>query len=178
MGKLFFILSFGFLFISCSKPEPRKPIIRKTSSFMHESIERNKVLNKLEDDMILLKIKRDSLHNYVNSEHGFWFYYKEKDTLNNKYPVKGDEVSFTYEIKDLKDAVIYTKEDLGIKNYLIDKEELITGLQEGIKLMKKGEIVIFIFPSYKAFGYTGSDRIKPNMPLIYTVELNEIKTKN
>jgi len=145
---------------------------------MSESIERNKALNKIEEDVLQLKMQKDSLHEYINSEHGFWYFYQQKDNLNNKHPVKGDEVIFTYEIKDLRDSIIYSKEELGIKNYLVDKEELTTGLQEGIKLMKEGEIVTFLFPSYKAFGYTGFEKIQSNQPLIYTVHLNKIKTKN
>ncbi len=142
---------------------------------MHESIERNKVLNKLEGDMIRLKMKKDSLHNYINSEHGFWYFYIDKDTLNSNSPIPGEEVIFSYEIKDLGDSIIYSKEELGEKNYFVDKEELITGLQDGIKLMKVGETVVFIFPSYKAYGYTGFKKIKPNQPLIYTVKLKKIK---
>ena len=142
---------------------------------MSESIKRNKALNKLEEEVLLLKMKKDSLNNYISSDHGFWYFYQVKDTINNKFPVKGDEVIFTHEIKDLRDSIIYTKEELGIKNYLVDKEELITGLQEGIKLMKEGEVVTFLFPSHIAFGYTGFEKIKPNQPLIYTVQLNKIK---
>ena len=65
-------------------------------------------------------------------------------------------------------------EELGTKSYLVDKEELITGLQDGIKLMKEGETISFLFPSYKAFGYTGNDKVGPNEPLIYSVQLLKI----
>jgi FKBP-type peptidyl-prolyl cis-trans isomerase len=51
-------------------------------------------------------------------------------------------------------------------------------LQDGIKLMRKGEIVTCLFPSHKAFGYGGSEGINPNEPLIYTVHLKEIIVKN
>ena len=178
MKEIFLLLVTVLLLFSCAKPEPRKPIVRKTSSFMSESIQRNKVLNKLEDDILQLKMQNDSLHNYVNSEHGFWYYYQEKDSLNKAFPVKGDQVIFTYEIKDIKNSIIYAQEELGVKNYLVDKEELITGLQEGIKLMKEGEKVTFLFPSYKAYGYTGFDKIASNQPLIYTVHLKKIINKN
>ena len=178
MYRIVFLLGIISMLFSCSKPEPRKPIIRKTSSFMNESIQRNKVLNKLEEDLLKQKMERDSLHEYINSEHGFWYYYEKKDSLNMKYPVKGDEVIFSYEIKDLQDSIIYSKEELGIKNYLVDKEDLVSGLQEGIKLMKEGEIVTFLFPSYLAFGYTGFEKIQTNQPLIFTVQLNRIKTNN
>lgn len=178
MVRIVFLFGMICLLFACSNPEPRKPIIRKTSSFMNESIERNKVLIQLEEELLKQKMDRDSLHTYVNSEHGFWYYYEKKDTLNFKTPVKGDEVVFSYEIKDLRDSIIYSKEELGIRNYLVDKEDLLTGLQEGIKLMKEGEIVTFLFPSYLAFGYTGFEKIQTNQPLIFTVQLNKIITNN
>jgi len=175
-NKLYFLF-LALLIIACSKPEPRKPIVRKTSSFMRESVERNKALNKLEEKLILQKIESDSAHVYAVSPHGFWYYYVEKDSVNTLFPVKGDEVLFSYEIKDLKDSIIYSKEELGDKNYLVDQEDLISGLQEGIKLMKEGEVVTFLFPSYKAYGYSGFEKINSNQPLIYTVHLKKIISK-
>lgn len=166
------------IFSSCSKPEPRKPIIRKTSSFMTESVERNRALNNMEEDLLKQKMEKDGRLDYINSEYGFWYYYMVKDTLSNKFATTGDEVIFSYEVRTLNDSIIYSKEELGIQNYLVDKEELITGLQEGIKLMKEGETVVFLFPSYKAYGYTGNERVRSNEPLIYTVNLKEIINKN
>ncbi len=145
---------------------------------MSESVERNKVLKNVEEEIFRQKMENDSINNYISSEHGFWYYYKEKDTLNNKLATTGDEVIFSYEVKKLNDSIVYSKEELGDKNYLVDKEELITGLQEGIKLMKEGEVVVFLFPSYKAYGYTGNERIGSNEPLIYTVQLKKIINKN
>ena len=40
--------------------------------------------------------------------------------------------------------------------------------------MKEGEVITFLFPSHKAYGYTGNDKIEPNQPLIYTVQLLKI----
>ena len=145
---------------------------------MSESVERNKELKNVEEEMFRLKMENDSINNYISSEYGFWYYYKEKDTMNNKFATTGDEVIFSYEVRNLNDSIIYSKEELGDKNYLVDKEELITGLQEGIKLMKEGEVVVFLFPSYKAYGYTGDERIGTNEPLIYIVQLKKIINKN
>ena len=86
----------------------------------------------------------------------------------------GDAVFYSHEIKSLDNTILYTKEALGTKSYLVDKEELITGLQDGFKLMKEGEVITFLFPSHKAYGYTGNDKIEPNQPLIYTVQLLKI----
>ena len=61
----------------------------------------------------------------------------------------------------------------------MDKEELFTGLREGLKLMKPTESVTFIFPSQKAFGYYSDDnKIGTNITLICEVTLNTITQNN
>jgi FKBP-type peptidyl-prolyl cis-trans isomerase len=53
-----------------------------------------------------------------------------------------------------------------------------TGLQNGIKIMKKNEKVTFLFPSHIAYGYHGDNKkIGANEPLICTVTLNNIEKK-
>lgn len=174
MNRILIILIVVSVALSCGRPEARKPIVRKTSSFMSESIERNKLLNKAENSILMNKMESDSLHEYQNSEHGFWYYYKTELPDESYMPKSGDEVFYSHEIKSLDESIIYSKEELGTKSYLIDKEELVSGLQDGFKLMKEGEEVTFLFPSHKAYGYTGNDRINPNQPLIYTVQLLKI----
>jgi len=57
----------------------------------------------------------------------------------------------------------------------VAQEELIAGLREGLKLMKKGESATFIFPSQMAYGYYGDDdKIGTNTPLIYEVTVHDI----
>lgn len=176
MNKSIFLLVILAL-AACSNPEPRKPIVRKSGTFMKESIERNKQLNKFEEDLLQLKMQKDSVHNYIASDQGFWYYYEQKDSIDQSFPQKGDEVLFSYEVKRINDSIVYSKESLGDQLYVVDKQELIAGLQDGIKLMKPGEIVTFLFPSHKAYGYAGTENINPNEPLIYTVHLKEIKNK-
>jgi gliding motility-associated peptidyl-prolyl isomerase len=178
MKNLFLILLVLIVSASCSNQEARKPIVRKTGSFINESIERNKLLNTAENNILMKKMQMDSIHEYVNSSNGFWYYYDKKVEGESYLPQRGDEVFYAYEIRRLDDSILYPMEELGTKSYLVDKEELITGLQDGIKLMKEGEIVSFLFPSYKAFGYTGNDKIGPNEPLIYKVQLLKINKLN
>lgn len=166
------------LLLSCNEPEPRKPIVRKSSTFLKESVVRNKVINKLEEKAFLEFIEKDTINDYLASEKGFWYYYNKKDSVSTIYPKKGDEVIYTYEIKDIYNDILYSEEDLGQRSYLVDQQELITGLQDGIKLMKEGEEVTFLFPSHKAYGYSGYDKIGSNQPLIYTVTLKKIIVNN
>ena len=164
-----------FLLSSCKTPEARRPINIKSGSFISESINRNKELAAREEARIQKIINEDSIHNYITSETGFWYFYTKKDTVSNITPQFGDIVTFYYNVKDLGGTVIYSQQELNTITYRIDKEELFLGLREGLKLMKQGEMVTFLFPSYQAYGYYGDEnKIGTNIPLIAEVTLNTI----
>ncbi len=69
-----------------------------------------------------------------------------------------------------------TIDDLSFKNYTVDKEDFISGIQKGIKLMKMGETIIFVIPSYNAFGVSGDgNKIGLNKTIKSKVTLLNIK---
>jgi len=172
------IIAIGFT--SCKSPEARRPISQKTGSFIKESAERNKKLVEKEESVIAQMIEKDTSKTYIASESGFWYYYNvkvEKDTITAKF---GDVVNFDYNVKDFKGQTIYSDEEITADDYSMDQEELFTGLREGLKLMKPGETVTFLFPSQKAYGYYGdTKKIGTNVPLICEVTVNSItQTQN
>lgn len=161
--------------ISCKSPEARQPIEKKSGSFMKESAERNIELNKAESEKILNVLSTLPDSAYQNSESGFWYRYINKVQKDTIRPEFGDLVLYNMSIRDIDSTLIYSEQELGDRRYLMDKEELFTGLREGLKLMKPLETVIFYFPSQKAYGYYGDERkIGTNRPLICKVTLNSI----
>jgi len=169
------ILFLGILFTSCSKQQARKPVSQTSGTFMKESIERNKKLIAEEEQLIESIISKDTL-DYIASSKGYWYKYDIKTDNDTIFPKRGDIVYFNYEIKDLQNKLIYSKEDLKSQEYFVDKENIMMGLRDGIKLMKKGETITFLFPSHMAYGYHGdNEKIGSNEPLICTVTLNDIK---
>lgn len=174
--KISIPLFFFLILFSCSEPIPRRPVSHSSKSFLKESVKRNKHINALEENAIKYYIALDSLKTYEVSSNGFWFRYLKKENVALPKPKLGDEIVFKYEISNLNNEVLYTFQDLGDVTYKIDKENLESGLQSGLKLMKEGEEMLFLFPSYKAFGILG-DRTKVgmNQPLIYRVKLINIK---
>jgi gliding motility-associated peptidyl-prolyl isomerase len=148
----------------------------QSGSFLKESAERNKKLNELERNHIEDIIKNNPDKTYIASESGFWYYYNTKMEIGSVKPQFGDMVDFDYTVLNLEGKEIYAKTN---KSSIIDKEELFTGLREGLKLLKPTETATFIFPSQKAFGYYGDDnKIGTNIPLICEVTLNTIIKKN
>ncbi len=175
--KFLYVIVVFISFLGCKSPEARRPVTQNSGSFINESIQRNKKLVAKEEAVILKMIEKDSTKNYIASSKGFWYYYNEKtnDSLNIKMPEYGDVVRFDYNIKALNGDYIYNVGDIPTKRYAMDRENLFGGLREGLKLMKEGETVTFIFPSHKAFGYYGDkDRIGTNVPIITEVTLHSI----
>ena len=175
MNKFLTIVFVLIALVGCKTPEARKPISVKTGSFIDDSVERNKKLNAREQFNIK-KIMEQQKIDYIASENGFWYYYNTKveiDTL--KTPDFGDIVNYIYDVKSLNGNIIYSKEDIKPQTYAMDKQELFTGLREGLKLMKTGETVTFLFPSQKAYGYYGDqNKIGTNTPLICEVTVHSI----
>ena len=70
----------------------------------------------------------------------------------------------------------YSYEELGIVEYLIDQENLLPALREGIRIMRPMEIAVFLFPSYLCYSYQGDGvKINANQPLRFTIERTPIK---
>ncbi|MEZ4856456.1 MAG: gliding motility-associated peptidyl-prolyl isomerase GldI [Gelidibacter sp.] len=175
---LIFLLSLSFS--SCKSPEARRPVSQKTGSFIKASAERNKKLNLKEQELIQNIIEKDTSKTYLSSANGFWYYYNvkvEQDTITANF---GDIVNFDYNVKDFNGNTIYSDEDIKPRDYSMDKQELFSGLREGLKLMKPGETVTFLFPSQKAYGYYGdTKKIGTNTPLICKVTVHTItQTQN
>ncbi|WP_435414797.1 gliding motility-associated peptidyl-prolyl isomerase GldI [Polaribacter aestuariivivens] len=175
--KIKILLFFGIILIGCTKPTARRPINPKPSTtIFQKTIEESKQLNKIEEEKIQLLIQKDSTNSYINSNNGFWYKYITKIEEEKPTPKVGDVVTFEYEIRDLNDSIIYSKDDLGVKNYSVDKEDFISGIQKGIKLMKIGETITFVIPFYNAFGISGDgNKIGINQSIKSTVTLINIK---
>jgi gliding motility-associated peptidyl-prolyl isomerase len=153
--------------------EARRPISQASGAFMKKSAERNRKLIAGEEGQIDSIIKSNPKVKYLASTKGYWYTYLVQNTLDTLTPKKGDVAFFDYEIKDLKGKVIYSELELRPQTYLVDKQNIMTGLREGIKLMHKNEKVTFLFPSHIAYGYHGDDKkIGTNQPLLCTVTLH------
>ncbi len=178
MNKIFTLILTILILFSCKSPEARKPVSVKSGSFIEASAKRNKALYERQKELFDTYMQDRPNETYLISGNGFWYSYKSEkstDTLTSKF---GDLVNFDFDIKNLNGDLIYSKEELKNRNYHMDQERLFTGLREGLKLMKAGETVTFLFPSETAFGYYGDgNKIGVNVPLVCEVTVNSIIKK-
>ncbi len=63
----------------------------------------------------------------------------------------------------------------GTMEYKHKVDRMIAGWEEGIEILKKGGSAAFLIPSAKAYGVTGQGMIPPNTPLIFVIEIVDIK---
>jgi gliding motility-associated peptidyl-prolyl isomerase len=174
-GKLLTIVFIALIVASSCKQhqEARRPISQASGSFMKRSVERNKKLITGEEEQIDSIIKSNPKIKYFASKKGYWYTYEIENKLDTLTPKKGDVAFFDYEIKDLNGNVIYSELELRPQTYLVDKQNIMMGLRDGIKLMHKNEKVNFLFPSHMGFGYHGDNKkIGANQPLLCTVTLH------
>ena len=178
MKKIFILplLLIGIIAASCSQQQARRPVSHSSGTFMKESIQRNKKLVADEESQIDSIIKSNPQIKYIASDKGYWYHYDIENTQDSIRPKRGDVAFFDYEVKDINGNVIYSQVELKPQVYYVDKQNIMMGLRDGIKLMNEGEKVTFLFPSHMGFGYHGdNNRIGTNQPLICTVMLNDIK---
>lgn len=179
MNRFIILLLLVIASSSCKELEARKPVTRSSGSYNQASINRNKDLIALEEKQIKDFIGKDSINTYQASNDGFWYTYTRKDSLGSSiFPQVGDLTQFTYNLKTLSGKTLVSKEEVGRVITQIDQsnQELISGIRDGLKIMKEGETVIFLFPSHKGYGYYGlEDKIASNTILVCELTLFNIK---
>lgn len=165
-----------FALLSCSNNEPRYAINHiKHSNNNTPSILKNII--KEQNQIVDNYLTDYPGYNYINSKKGFWYYFNEEIKTTNKKAEFGDLIEFNYSVKGLDNNVIYDFQTVGNQNYIMDKQQIITGLNDALKILKAGEVGTFIFPSYKAYGIYGDlNKIPPNTAIICTIKVNSINS--
>jgi FKBP-type peptidyl-prolyl cis-trans isomerase FkpA len=95
-------------------------------------------------------------------------------------PRQGDIVKIKYDIHLLNGELVYHSDSASSLNVEIGKGKVVSGLEEGLMLMKKGEKAKLIVPAHLAFGLLGDLlKIPSRAALVMDVEIIEInRSKN
>ncbi len=160
------VILVGFFSTSCKKPKPQLPSnkiqVIDSSEVKLREYNRNITLN--EDSAIVQFLALQNLE-FSKTESGIWYYFEKKSNL--KQIVEERSVTFSYQAFSFEGIMLDLDDN---KTVELGKKQVPTGLEEGLKLMKKGEIARFIVPSYLAYGSQGNERIAPYTTIIYFVE--------
>ncbi len=171
--KIFLISCiFGFVFLigfsSCRKPLPQLP--SNKGNTVDENIAKMLSINKTlaaKEDIILYKFSKTDTALKKN-ELGFW--YKIDQTAAGKLIKDKDSCNFKCKLLLLNGQVVLEDQ----KQIVIGKKEIVMGLEEGLKLMHKGESATFIIPWYLGYGMKGSEPlVPPYSSLIFKINIDK-----
>lgn len=86
-----------------------------------------------------------------------------------------DLVTVNYTVSLLNGDRIYSSDEEGALDLIIDRSEIATGFQEGLKHMSEGDKAIMIIPAHLAYGITGDgEKIGHYKAIVVDTELIKI----
>ena len=102
----------------------------------------------------------------------FYEIYERTDGIRVK---DGELVTINYEISLLDGSTCYTSDNDGPREFRLGRSQEISGLEQGLAMMKEGEKARFIIPPHLGYGLIGDEKKIPARSIIvYMVELAEI----
>ncbi len=142
--------------------------------------EKNKYLAKMKEDGIeATKNFMESHSSYSEFIENTGIYFKEITKGSGKQANPTDFISLKYELFNIDNKIIFRTrptEDFAVE--CMSKNQHTEGFNLIISKMRKGQKATFFVPSDFAYGETGfSKSILPYFPVIYIIEVTEIRTK-
>ncbi|MEN8118320.1 MAG: FKBP-type peptidyl-prolyl cis-trans isomerase [Bacteroidota bacterium] len=142
-----------------------------------EKIERTFETELIELDAFLAKIIDDG-YDLDTTELGVYYLVYEEG--EGAYPAEGDELSIKYtgyftDGNIFDSTSDYYADGIWTFKYMDPEVGLISGMTDGLAIMKKGSKYDLIIPSNLAYGSTGSGVVPPYTTLILSIELIDIQ---
>lgn len=154
-----------------------------------EKMKQQKILSdslSLLEPGILEKAVKD--YNFENKLVNGVYFKKTLANKENQTPKEGDNVKVNYIGKFVDGKLFDTSVESAAKEankyqqgrpyepleFTIGKHMMISGFEEAVKMMNKGEKAIVLIPSKLAYGAQGRGEISPSTPLIFELELVDI----
>ena len=167
----FIVLLFTAFLWSCNEPA-REGRTQSRNELREPLMEANKHAVKTESQHIEDFLRR---YKWDVQETGSGLRYMVYKKGEGQAARKGDIVVLEYTASFITGDVVYSSDEEGLLIFEVGKAEVISGLEEGILLLRVGDKAKFIIPSHLAYGLVGDDkRIPGKTTLIYDVTLLEI----
>lgn len=173
MKKIALVAFAVFALSSCDKKVVQYPISYSNDDFMKRSQERGKLLHQ-EELQWFDEYMKTSDQKFVKTSSGFWISNSGEKTPQTAN--KGDYIEFEYQVTDLKNNIIYSFQENGVKKAILGKVDLARGLHAGLQLIPEGETAKLLLPSFLGYGGYGDEgKIGPDEPIIMDVKVIKIK---
>ena len=159
-----------FLLVSCDPPVQEQQVPHE-DPYKEQFVKTNRYLQMRHQDQIAAFVERVGWDAHKTAS-GLWIVIEEKGCGSNI--VEGDIVSYTFSSTLLDGTACYEATGQNPKQVQVGKGGIESGVEEGLKQLKRGSRAILLIPPHLAHGNFGDrDKIPGNSVLIYRMELME-----
>ncbi len=173
MNKGVFAIVVMVFLLSCSRKQEHaisEAEIRETKEAL---VGANRLLVQKDKEKIREYLEQHQL-NLEETSSGLWYVVTDKGTGNKAE--MNNRVTIAYEISLLDGTRCYDSDSLGLKQFVVGKGGVESGLEEGILLLHEGSKALFIMPPHLAHGVPGDgNRIPARSVIVYQVELIKVE---
>ncbi len=170
MKKIIFAIFLILTILSCND-DKHKTIrnVKHTAGFSDTLQNINRVLVKKDKEHIEAYIKRMEM-DMQESNTGLWYKLVE---VNKGEKIKDGTCAKLALIVELLDGTVVKDSKIsGTESLVVGKTDSESGLQEGLKMLSKGDSAVFITPPYLAKGLLGDfNKIPARSILVYKVKV-------
>lgn len=163
-----------FVLVGCTSEEEKAPEVNWTKK---QSTDFGKEMAIQEEIDIKLFLELHKDWKMIKTGSGLQYYIYEHGKIDTAYsPKPGDIARIEYVITMLDGTECYRTEEDEYENFNVDKSQIESGVQEGIKKMTIGDRAKLIIPSHLGHGLVGDmNKIPPLTPLVVDIYLTGIK---
>ncbi len=99
-------------------------------------------------------------------------FYEIYESSEGRLAEEGMKIRLDYRLSLLDGTLCYSSEKDGHKEFQLGKGQEISGLEQGVEMMREGEKARLIIPPHLAYGLLGDEtRIPARSIIIYEIEL-------
>ena len=170
-------LTFPILFLltaSTCKNTPRTMVSDKEiKKYKEPLIKVNKQL--VEKDRLLIQ-KYAERRKWKMQESETGLFYMIDSTGRGPIAKDRDLVTISYHLYLLDGTLCYSTDSLGPEAFVVGHEDVESGLDEGVRLMRKGDKAKLIIPPHLAHGLLGDqNKIPPRSIILFDLEMLDIQ---
>lgn len=166
------LLLTGFLMASCQqKPQQQQKVDDRQ---VKESLEKaNRYLISDEEEDINNYVRR---HQWEMSATGTGLRYQVIKEGTGPRVQPGQKVTLDYVLYDIMGDVVYSSDNKGSMSFVVGGGDVVSGLDEVVRLLRQGDEARAIIPSHLGYGLLGDqDLIPSRATLIYYLKVKKIE---
>jgi FKBP-type peptidyl-prolyl cis-trans isomerase FkpA len=168
-----FAISLTITVLGCGGNEGRAPAVNhRERPTQEEMIQENRRVVKLENHDIDLYVRR---YGYEMKSTGTGIRYKFVRETDGENAKPGQWAMVNYRVVLLSGDTAYQSDPGQPESFLVEMDDVESGLHEAIQLMSPGDSAVVIIPSYRAHGLIGDQRKIPmRSTVVYHIGLAKV----